>query len=63
MAIKYNPTYSVAYNNRGNCLYDPNRLDEALASYDMAIEHNPTDSIMFYNRGNCLYDLNRLDEV
>jgi Flp pilus assembly protein TadD len=41
MAIKHNPTHSYAYNNRGACLHNLNRLDEALASYDMALKHNP----------------------
>ena len=40
MAIKHNPTYSEAYNNRGNCLTFLNRLDEAIASCDMAIKHD-----------------------
>jgi tetratricopeptide (TPR) repeat protein len=44
-------------------LFDLNRLDEALVSYDMAIKHNPKDSAAYYNRGLCLFDLNRLDEA
>jgi len=50
MAIKHNPTYSAAYNNRGACLEKLNRLDEALAAYDMAIKHNPKYSVAINNR-------------
>ncbi len=35
MAIKHNPTYSMAYFNRGLCLSDLNRLEDAIASYDL----------------------------
>ncbi len=50
MAIQHNPTYSNVYNNRGLCLSDLNRLDEAIASYDMAIEHNPHHEQALNNR-------------
>ncbi len=61
MAIKHKPTCSDAYYNRGICLKALNRLEEAIASYDMAIQHNPTNFKAYNNRGNCLRDLNRLD--
>jgi tetratricopeptide (TPR) repeat protein len=54
---------SYAFKNRGNCLSKLNRLDEAIASYDMAIRHNPTDSYAFNGKGKCLKDLNRLEEA
>ena len=57
MAIKHNPTYSMAYYNRGSVLDDLNRLEEAIASYDMAIKHNPTDSSAYNNKGFSLYKL------
>ena len=63
MAIKHNPTHSGAYNNKGNCLYQLNRIEDAIASYDMAIKHNPTYSKAFKNRGFCLTKLNRHEEA
>ena len=51
MAIKHNPTYSAAYNNRGVCLYYLNRHEEAIASFDMTIKHNPKNSDAFVGRG------------
>jgi tetratricopeptide (TPR) repeat protein len=48
---------------KGRCLYQQNRLDEALVSYDMAIKHNPANSAAYNNKGNCLRDLNRLEEA
>jgi len=50
MAIKHNPTNSLAFNNRGTCLFNLNRLDEALASFDMALKHNPNNSLAINNR-------------
>jgi len=50
MAIKHNSTNSEAYNGRGVCLSDLNRLDEALAAYDMALIHNPNNETAINNR-------------
>jgi tetratricopeptide (TPR) repeat protein len=50
MAIKHNPTYSMAYNNRGVCLEDLNRFEDAIASYDMAIKHNSNNVNAINNR-------------
>ena len=44
-------------------LHKLNRLEEALAAYDMAIKHSPTHSNAYSNRGLCLHNLNRHDEA
>jgi Flp pilus assembly protein TadD len=50
MALKHNPTNTKAYNNKGVCLERLNRLDEALAAYDMVIKHDPTNEPIINNR-------------
>ena len=46
----------------GKRLYELNRFEEGLASFDMAIKHNPTDLNAFTGRGVCLRKLNRFEE-
>ena len=58
--------YSFIYRDHfaeGKRLYELNRFEEGLASFDMAIKHNPTDLNAFTGRGLCLHHLNRLEEA
>jgi S1-C subfamily serine protease len=50
-AIKINPKYAIAHNNRGEVLENLNRLDDAMAAYNRAIESNPRYARAFANRG------------
>jgi tetratricopeptide (TPR) repeat protein len=47
----------------GKRLYELNRFEEGLASFDMAIKHDPTNLNAFTGRGVCLHVLKRLDEA
>ena len=38
-------------NNRGRCLFDLARYDEAVTEYDLAIELEPGFAAAYYNRG------------
>ena len=50
-AIKLNPEYALAYNNRGNRKAGLGRHEEAIADYDRAIGINPEYAIAYNNRG------------
>ncbi len=50
-AIRLNPIYSNAYNNRGNLQQTCGKLTEAKKDYDKAIELNPNYASAYYNRG------------
>ena len=46
-----------------NNVYNLNKFNEAMKSYDKAIEINPHDSDAWFNKGNALFDLNKFDEA
>lgn len=62
-AIAVNPSVAAAHNNRGLALKELQRLDEALASYDMALALKPDYADAYYHRGLALKELHRLDEA
>ena len=63
LALKVNPSFAAAHNNRGIALKELKRFDEALACYGKAIslDHNFADA--YNNRGVVLYELGRFDEA
>jgi len=50
-AIRLNPEYQMAYNNRGVARYMSADLSGAIADYNEAIRLNPNDSLAYNNRG------------
>jgi len=50
-AIRLNPKYATAYNNRGAARKAKGDLDGALADYNEAIRLNPQFALAYYNRG------------
>ena len=50
-AIKLNPKYALAYNNRGNAKAKLEQRESALADYDEAIRLKPDYAAAYYNRG------------
>lgn len=50
LALKINPNYAVAYNNRGLAKAGINKPDEAIKDYDKAIEINPNQGLFYFNR-------------
>ena len=50
-AIKLNPKFASAYNNRGIVKTDLGRHEEAIKDFDKAIEINPKYTIAYNNRG------------
>jgi tetratricopeptide (TPR) repeat protein len=49
-AIKYDPKYPIAYNNRGVAYFKSGDNDHAIADYDAAIKLNPKVASAWFNR-------------
>ncbi|MBN1347747.1 MAG: tetratricopeptide repeat protein [Phycisphaerae bacterium] len=54
-AIKADPKYAWAYNNRGNAYLDKGLLDRAVQDYDRAIRLQSDYTLAYRNRGTCYY--------
>ena len=63
LALKYNPSNSIAYHNLGNSLRKLKRYEEAIEQYKLAIQHNPSFSIAYHNLGVSLDELKRYEEA
>ena len=60
-AIRLNPFYAEAHNNRGNAYYDKGDLTSAIADYTRSIElNNPELHFPYNNRGSAYKDLGDL---
>ena len=44
-AIRLNPEYARAYNNRGWCLLGKKEYDRAIKDFDISIRMEPTDDV------------------
>jgi len=62
-AIRINPGYALAWNNKGVTLSDLGRKDEAIIAYDQALKINPGYALAWFNKGVALSDLGRKDEA
>ena len=56
-AIRLDPNYASAYNNRGNAYGDLKQFDRAIADYDQAIRLDPNVADAYNNRGYAYRDL------
>ena len=63
MALKINPDYAYAYNNRGVVLAELGRNAESLNSYNAAIKIDPNYADAYYNRGNLKTSTNKDEEA
>ena len=50
-AIRLDPTFALAYNNRGDAWAGKGDVDRALDDFNAAIKHNPSLAIAYGNRG------------
>jgi len=50
-ALKINPRYAIAHNNRGEAFENMNRLENAMAAYNRAIDINTRYARAYANRG------------
>ncbi len=62
-ALRLNPKYADAYNNRGNAKNDLGKHQEAIADFDTALELNPQHHLAYYNRGNAKRALGKHQEA
>ena len=62
-ALRWQPDFALAHNNRGNTLRALGRYDEALAAYGRALQIAPDTPDALNNRGRVLRDLKRFDEA
>jgi len=66
-AIKLNPQYANAYNNRGvthaNLKYTDKKQKEAIDDFTKSIKLNPQYAIAFRNRGNVKFSLAKYNEA
>ncbi len=51
MAVKLNPNYSYAFNNRGWSLYKLGDVEKALKNIDLALRKKPTNAFAYRNLG------------
>jgi hypothetical protein len=63
LAIKYNPDYTLAYNNRGIIYGMQGKFDKALENFNKTIELDPEYSNAWHNRGLAYYQLNQPDSA
>ena len=50
-AIKLQPDYALAFNDRGLAYGAKGEIERAIADFDQAIKLNPKNALAFYNRG------------
>ena len=62
-AIRLDPKYAGAFNNRGNAWYDKKEYDKAIADYNEAIRLDPKIAAAFNNRGIAWYDKKEYDKA
>jgi tetratricopeptide (TPR) repeat protein len=60
-AIKLNPDFVEAYNNRGNCYFRKSQYDLAIVDFSKAIELKPDYAVIYSNRGTAYYQKNQND--
>ena len=61
--IELDPSYAVAYFNRGNAEASLGQTEAAIADYDAAIDLNLSYAVAYFNRGNEKAQLDRIDEA
>ena len=49
--------------NKGLCLIQINKFEDAIYDFSLIIKENPEDLESYYNKGICLMKINKIDEV
>ena len=58
-AIKLDPGYATAYNNRGNSYYELNEYQQALNDFNQSLKIKPKYAKAHLNRGLTFYQMNK----
>jgi tetratricopeptide (TPR) repeat protein len=61
--LLHDPNYAGAWHEKGNCLDELGRCEEALASYDEALMNDPCNHETWFRKGLVLRRLGREDEA
>src|SRR6266566_7030494 len=62
-AIRLDPNFALAYNNKGNALGNLKRYQEALAAFEQAIRLDHNYANAYYNKGNALEALRKKQQA
>ena len=62
-AIKLNPEYATAYNNRGSAYDSLGKYDNAIQDYNKAIKLDPEYAIAYNNRGYAYDSIGKYDKA
>jgi tetratricopeptide (TPR) repeat protein len=62
-ALQLDPSYAVAYYNRGIAYDDLEQYDKAIADYDQALQLDSSYTKAYYSRGNAYYALRQYDKA
>lgn len=62
-AISTDPQFAMAWHERGNCLDELGRCEEALSSYDTAIQLDPHHAEAWFNKGLTLKKMGKEKEA
>ena len=61
--LKINRMNAQAIYNKGLCLIQINKFEEAIFDFSLIIKENPEDLESYYNKGICLLKINKIDEA
>jgi len=61
--LSTDPHYASAWHEKGTCLDELGRCEEAIASYDEAIKHYPYNAETWFNKGLILKRVGRESEA
>ncbi|MEK6831215.1 MAG: tetratricopeptide repeat protein, partial [Thermoproteota archaeon] len=62
-AIKLDPKYREAWNNKGVALFNLGKYEVAIRVYDQAIKLDPNDADVWHNKGIALEKLGKYNEA
>lgn len=62
-ALATDPHFAGAWHEKGNCLDELGRCEEAVTSYDEALRHDPYNAETWFNKGLILKRIGREDEA
>jgi Flp pilus assembly protein TadD len=61
-ALSLDPDFAAAWHEKGNCLEELGRCEEAVSNYDLALKLDPYNAETWFNKGLVLKKMGRSDE-